>query len=120
MFHKSRDESQFKAFLRETVGIKHTRHIQNIIDWIKANDDRSGKGGEEGASEGGDMRVTISVEGNIGAGKSTFLDMLNSPVEGRREEEAGLHAHRKRVVPEVSGVLLVVRGGDKGGGMWCG
>lgn len=69
----------------QDLGI-HSRWTATIADWIDK---------ETQAPEG--RSVTFCVEGNVGAGKSTWLDMVRS--DGRDMSQSGLHEVIE-VVPE--------------------
>ncbi|CAD7702216.1 unnamed protein product [Ostreobium quekettii] len=65
-----RDEDKLTEFLRQDVGIRHRGHCASIASYI--------------ANASSKERVTFSVEGNISAGKSTFLsNLLDTPMELR-------------------------------------
>jgi len=100
-----RSPPAFREFLSAEVGIRHRGHVTSCVAWMRENADRGGGDGDGDVSTSGrmdrgpagagaSMRVTLSVEGNIGAGKTTFLDMLDA----------------------TDGGLLLSDGGGRGGG----
>lgn len=70
-----RDVERLAEYLRQEIGIRHKVHCASIASYVAAN---------------GKERVTFSVEGNISAGKSTFLNnLLEEPMELRDLVEVG-------------------------------
>lgn len=65
-YNSDRDELQ--RFLQEDVGIK-AHHCRNVVEYIESLDYETFK----------HNAVTLAVEGNIGVGKSTFLNILTEP-----------------------------------------
>lgn len=63
----SGDKSRLQKYLQEEVGIKNSQHCSWVVEHVGELDWVSPR-----------SRVTLAVEGNIGAGKSTFLSMLSS------------------------------------------
>ena len=61
------DKEELHRFLKD-VGIRNTTTCKHVIDHINSLEWTPEK-----------PRVTLSVEGNIGAGKSTFLNILREP-----------------------------------------
>jgi hypothetical protein len=57
------------------VGIRNSHHTKIVTDYIEGLEWPSG-GGAGGMGSGSGTGVKLAVEGNIGAGKSTFLDIL--------------------------------------------
>jgi len=106
------DEDATREFILKTVGIRNSGHMDQIVNYLKkdalagsvsqqeasgllATADSGSPSGSSSSSEHPDWscagpRVTLSVEGNISAGKSTFLKIL---------ESQGVNQHMQ-VVPE--------------------
>jgi deoxyadenosine/deoxycytidine kinase len=59
------DAKEFQEFLHNVVGFRNSAHSRHVVDHLQSLE------WEPKAS-----RVKLAVEGNIGAGKSTFLDVL--------------------------------------------
>jgi deoxyadenosine/deoxycytidine kinase len=60
------DAKEFQEFLHNVVGFRNSAHSRHVVDHLQSLE------WEPKAS-----RVKLAVEGNIGAGKSTFLDVLS-------------------------------------------
>lgn len=75
LFHGSlrADATELQRYLSEVVGIRNSRHARSVVEHITTLD-WAGEGSGAGADP---ARVTLAVEGNIGAGKSTFLDIMS-------------------------------------------
>jgi len=61
------DQSPFVTFLKEEIGIRHKHHCQSIAGFLTTEKEVTVKNTE---------RITVSIEGNISAGKTTFLSWL--------------------------------------------
>jgi deoxyadenosine/deoxycytidine kinase len=59
------DAKQFQEFLHNVVGFRNSAHSRSVADYL-----------ENLEWDPKPARVKLAVEGNIGAGKSTFLDVL--------------------------------------------
>jgi len=80
----------FENFLRDEVGVRAV-HASRILAWLESN---------HGAVLQA-MRVTLSLEGNIGAGKTTFLRMLEgSGAQGSLLRGGAPPSHAKHLVLE--------------------
>ena len=77
-------------FLRKTVGINHRGQRENIVRWVEDHLESSSANKHLPASR----KVTISVEGNIGAGKTTFLNII-----GDAADPSYGHGHRPHGPP---------------------
>jgi deoxyadenosine/deoxycytidine kinase len=89
------DTKEFQEFLHNVVGFRNSAHSKSVADYLDSL---------EWAPK--PARVKLAVEGNIGAGKSTFLDVLcdgtlelqdiieivPEPVEEWQKVETGEHA----------------------------
>ena len=89
------DTKEFQEFLHNVVGFRNSAHSRSVADYLDSL---------EWAPK--PARVKLAVEGNIGAGKSTFLDVLcdgtlelqdiieivPEPVEEWQKVETGEHA----------------------------
>lgn len=60
------DAKEFQEFLHNVVGFRNSAHSRHVVNYMQSLE------WEPKAS-----RVKLAVEGNIGAGKSTFLDVLS-------------------------------------------
>ena len=60
------DAKEFQEFLHNVVGFRNALHARHVVDYMQSLP------WQPRAS-----RVKLAVEGNIGAGKSTFLDVLS-------------------------------------------
>ncbi|MEW5301678.1 MAG: hypothetical protein WDW36_004523 [Sanguina aurantia] len=65
--HKA-DSEATKRYLQDTIGIRNKGHIDQILLYL-GNQQKS-------RIDGCDWRVTLSLEGNISAGKSTLLNII--------------------------------------------
>lgn len=70
---KHGDQQQMRAWLQEVVGIRNSRHCTAIVGFLASRSSAQLSG--SGLPAGG-QGLTLSVEGNISAGKSTFLRIL--------------------------------------------
>ena len=69
-------------FLRSDVGIVHYRHAEAIASFAMELEASSPASEDETFSdEAPPQQLTLSLEGNIGVGKSTFLDAMASGVD---------------------------------------
>lgn len=58
-----------EEYFKKDLGIKHKHHLNSILGWATSETVKTAP------------KVTLSIEGNIGAGKSTFLSLLkDSPL----------------------------------------
>ncbi|KAI8468469.1 MAG: P-loop containing nucleoside triphosphate hydrolase protein [Monoraphidium minutum] len=92
------DRDAASGFLRDVVGIRNKAHVSSIVaDLVQRHADAGGAAPGDGAasSSGGGAAeprpLTFCVEGNISAGKSTFLQYITGQ---------GLNAADVEVVPE--------------------
>ena len=80
-----RDTESLAEYLRSRVGIRHQRHAHAIATFALELD------GGEAPTDANDLvlgeqaPLTISLEGNIGVGKSTFLECMQSSPSERFE-----------------------------------
>lgn len=88
MVHKTahgEDIDKTKAYIQDVVGIKNKGHLSMITGFLQ---DKTKE--QQPGSFGNQPKLTLSVEGNISAGKSTFLQIL---------KDSGIDKHMQ-VVPE--------------------
>lgn len=65
------DPKEFQEYLHNVVGFRNALHARHVVDYMQTF-----------PFQPQPSRVKLAVEGNIGAGKSTFLDVLSSsPLE---------------------------------------
>lgn len=84
VFNQNSSSAEVMAgFLRDVVGIRNSRHCSAIINYLVAADGGSGAAAAGGLRPGGG--ITLAVEGNISAGKSTFLKILQEESVQLRE-----------------------------------
>jgi len=79
----SREDAAFIDYLQKTVGIRHKHHCQSIAEYLRHLDESKD-------------RITFCIEGNISAGKTTFLSWLTEPQTAEQFEIRDLC----EVVPE--------------------
>jgi deoxyadenosine/deoxycytidine kinase len=60
------DAKEFQEFLHNVVGFRNSAHSRRVVDHLESLE-----------WDPKPSRVKLAVEGNIGAGKSTFLDVLS-------------------------------------------
>lgn len=72
------DREQLLQFLSAEVGIKNSHHCRAVADYIQSQPWEAEAGGAAagGAAAAARSAVKLAVEGNIGAGKSTFLSIM--------------------------------------------
>eukprot|EP00887_Chlorella_sp_A99_P000815 scaffold5.g815.t1 len=87
------DREQLLQFLSAEVGIKNSHHCRAVADYIQSQPWEAEAGGAAagGAAAAARSAVKLAVEGNIGAGKSTFLSIM---ADSRLELQDILEARR--------------------------
>jgi len=73
---QTRDGADLKAFFQDVVGIKNKGHLSMIVGYLEELDGKAAEATTHGGHLGQHPKVTLSVEGNISAGKTTFLQIL--------------------------------------------
>ena len=73
VFHDQFDEedARFVEYLHQEVGIRHRHHCRSITGFLKELPERDGTAPMQKTN-----RITLSIEGNVSAGKTTFLQMV--------------------------------------------
>jgi deoxyadenosine/deoxycytidine kinase len=122
--HKRQVDSMV-AFLRTTVGVRSRAHAVAICERLNELQARTDGGvlssssscttsgaSDGGGEAGGGKRLTICVEGNISAGKTTFLQSIihNSPSLGAKVQVVPEPVDRWTSIPSMADVA------DPGGG----
>ena len=98
------DVTSLEHFLREEVGVRNRQHVSGIARAVLQLHQ-----GLEPARGGAHSDVTICVEGNISAGKSTFLQAVKQTEFGDKLRVVPEPVERWTSVPE-----MVARGGGPG------
>ncbi|KAK2078368.1 hypothetical protein QBZ16_003208 [Prototheca wickerhamii] len=111
VFHQrlGADTAQLQRFLAQVVGIRNSRHCRAVAEDISQRDwEQPVLAGAEGPGgrDPGQGRITLAVEGNIGAGKSTFLSLM---ADGSLELQDIVE-----IVPEPVDEWQAVASGDNG------
>ena len=111
VFHQrlGADTAQLQRFLAQVVGIRNSRHCRAVAEDISERDwEQPVLAGAEGPGgrDPGQGRITLAVEGNIGAGKSTFLNLM---ADGSLELQDIVE-----IVPEPVDEWQAVASGDNG------
>jgi deoxyadenosine/deoxycytidine kinase len=97
------------TFLRTTVGVRSRAHAGAIVDRLNELQARAAGGvalSASGAAGGPTKRLTICVEGNISAGKTTFLQSVihNSPTLGAKVQVVPEPVDRWTSIPAMADV----------------
>lgn len=85
VFHQrlNADTTELQRFLFQVVGIRNSRHCRTVVDHISGLEwEAPSPAAEDGGIDSTSCpnksgRITLAVEGNIGAGKSTFLNLMS-------------------------------------------